>query len=454
MPEIPDDPDTLSSDPLTVEPARVLVVDDEPGARAALCELLQSEGYDVQAAADGYKALGRVDLWEPDVLITDISMPALGGNELMAKLRERLPEVVMIAITGHSSIEGAVEALQLGARDYMVKPLQFASLLAVIRRELGRRGVAGRPTGPAGSLAGDGVIGRARALRELVALARQAAAAGVPVLISGERGAGKQHLARLIHRWSPRRGGPLVVVRCGELGDARAAERALRARLVEADRGTLVLADLDELPLPVQARLALYLQDPPGQVAGDDPPVTADVRVVATSSRDLERMLGSGELRADLYYRLGMVQLRTPSLRERREDIAALANHFLRLASARARRHVHGFSERALGVLVGGDWPGNLRQLEHCVERAVAACRGGEIEPRDLPRELMTRAPGDEAPKIPGASLRELERHAILRTLEYVGGSTSQAAKLLGISPRKIQYRLSEYRGEPGGPPK
>ena len=176
--------------------------------------------------------------------------------------------------------------------------------------------------------------------------------------------------------------------------------------------------------------------------------------MVASTSKDLERLVKAGRFREDLYYRLGVVSLRTPSLRERRDDIPLLAMHFLRRSAARARKQVAGFSERALGVILGGDWPGNIRQLENCVERAVVMCRGPEIEPRDLPRELMSRMRGDDAtPVIPGASLRELERHAILRTLEHVGGSTSKAAKILGISPRKIQYRLNEYRVSPTGAP-
>jgi DNA-binding NtrC family response regulator len=211
-----------------------------------------------------------------------------------------------------------------------------------------------------------------------------------------------------------------------------------------------VLADVEEMPATVQARLLRYLQEHKFERVGDTEGVSADVRVVASTSKDLERLVKSGKFREDLYYRLGVVSLRTPSLRERRDDIPLLAMHFLKRSAQKAHKHVVGFSERALGVLLGSDWPGNIRQLEHCVERAVVMSRAAEIEPRDLPRELMTRMRGDDtAPTIPGASLRELERYAILRTLEHVGGSTSKAAKILGISPRKIQYRLNEYRATP-----
>ncbi len=451
---------------------RVLVVDDEPGARSALSELLREEGYEVQAAADGYKALGRVDGWVPDVVITDVKMPALGGIELMTKLRERLPDVAVVVMTAFGSVEGAVEAMHLGADEYLGKPLHLPQLLVVLRRVLAHRALQREARSLRSALAAreddgvGGMIGQAKALRDLLDLARQVADAPVSVLVAGEGGTGKQLLARLLHQWSGRRGAPLVNVKCGLLGDAVASERELfghveggtlvrEGRLREAEGGTLVLADIDALPLSSQARLLRLLQEHRHESVGAGDGQPADVRVIATTSKDLERLVKAGKFREDLYYRLGVVSLRTPSLRERREDVPLLAMHFLRRSATRAHKLVEGFGERALGVLLGSDWPGNIRQLEHCVERAVVMCRGLEIEPRDLPRELMARMRGDDmAPVIPGASLRELERYAILRTLEHVGGSTSKAARILGISPRKIQYRLNEYRADPqaGGP--
>jgi DNA-binding NtrC family response regulator len=446
---------------------RVLVVDDESSARSALSELLREEGYEVQSAADGYKALGRVDVWPPDVVITDVKMPALGGIELMTKLRERMPDIAVIVMTAYGSVEGAVEAMHMGADDYLSKPVHLPQLLVVLRRVLAHRHLQREARSLRSALAAreddamSGMIGHAKALRDLLDLAKQVADAPVSVLVTGENGTGKQQLARLIHQWSGRRAGPLINVKCGALGDSQAAERELfgvyergvvvrEGRIREADGGTLVLADVDALPLAAQARLLRVLQEHRHEPLGDGEPRSADLRVIATTSKDLEPLVKAGKLREDLFYRLGVVSLRTPSLRERRDDVPLLAMHFLRRSAARARKSVVGFGERALGVLLACDWPGNIRQLEHCVERAVVMCRGSEIEPRDLPREVMSRTRGDDtAPVIPGASLRELERFAILRTLEHVGGSTSKAAKILGISPRKIQYRLNEYRGLP-----
>ena len=448
-------------------PVRVLVVDDESSARSALAELLREEGYEVQSAADGYKALGRVDTWDPDVVITDVKMPALGGIELMTKLRERLPDVAVVVMTAYGSVEGAVEAMHLGADDYLSKPVHLPQLLVVLRRVLAHRALQREAKSLRSALEardGDspsGLIGQAKVLRDLIDLAKQVADSPVSVLVTGESGTGKQLLARLLHQWSARKAGPLVHLKCGAIGDTATFERTLfghkegnavvrEGRLKEADGGTLVLADVEEMPATVQARLLRYLQEHKFERAGDSEGLAADVRIIASTSKDLERLVKAGKFREDLYYRLGVVSLRTPSLRERRDDIPLLAMHFLKRSAQKAHKHVVGFSERALGVLLSSDWPGNIRQLEHCVERAVVMARGGEIEPRDLPRELMTRMRGDDtAPTIPGASLRELERYAILRTLEHVGGSTSKAAKILGISPRKIQYRLNEYRATP-----
>jgi DNA-binding NtrC family response regulator len=468
------DPARPASNNAPAEPAqtvsqangRVLVVDDEASARSALTELLREEGYEVQSAADGYKALGRIDGWEPDVVITDVKMPALGGIELMTKLRERLPEVAVIVMTAYGSVEGAVEAMHLGADDYLGKPVHLPQLLVVLRRVLAHRVLQKEARSLRSALAArddglGGVIGQAKVLRDLLDLSRQVADAPVSVLIAGEAGTGKQLLARLLHQWSSRREGPLVIVRCGALADPANGERELfghveggvvrrEGKVKEAEGGTLVLADVDALSPGAQARVLRLLQDHRFERIGDAAVHPADLRLIATTSKELERLVKAGRFREDLYYRLGVVSLRVPSLRERRDDVPLLAMHFLRRYAARARKPVEGFGERALGVLLASDWPGNIRQLEHCVERAVVMCRGAEVEPRDLPRELMSRMRGDDAaPVIPGASLRELERYAILRTLEHVGGSTSKAAKILGISPRKIQYRLNEYRAAP-----
>ncbi|MCA9714135.1 MAG: sigma-54-dependent Fis family transcriptional regulator [Myxococcales bacterium] len=446
---------------------RVLVVDDEPAARSAISEMLEDEDYAVRSAANGERALEQAEDWEPDVLITDVKMPTLGGIELMERLRTRFPDMAVVIMTAFGSVEGAVKAMHLGADDYLSKPVHFPQLLVVLRRVLQHRALQREARSLREALreqdgGEDGeqrtvVIGQSKAFRELLELVGQVADSPVPVLLLGETGSGKQFLGRLLHEWSPRKRAKFVVIKCGAL-DGPAFERELfgveengevlsEGRLGEAAGGTLLLDDVTELPPRVQERLLTLLQDRVYTRVGGQEPRTSEVRIVTATNKDFDRAMREGVVREELAYRLNVVTLRTPPLRERREDVPLLAMHFLRRFSAQAGKSLLGFSDRSLGVLLDCDWPGNIRQLEHTVERAVVMCRGSEVEPRDLPPELASRAGGsDEPPEIPGSTLRELERYAILRTLEHVGGSTSKAAKMLGISPRKIQYRLNEYR--------
>ena len=433
---------------------RILIVDDEPSARSALSLLLREEGYEVQCAADGYKALGRADEWVPDIVLTDVKMPALGGIELMTRLRERMPDVAVVVMSGFGSVEGAVEAMQLGADDYLSKPLNLEQVLLTLQRIVaGRVAASGikearAPAGAASAEATADLVGQSRAHRDLVALAGQVAEAPVSLLITGERGVGKQHIACLIHQLSGR-SGRLVRVSCSTADEATLTEELFGAegRALAAHRGTLLLADVDALSLALQARLLCLLQERCVTRLGGAR-IEIDVRVIATTRHDLGAAVASGRFRQDLADRLQVVSLRVPALRERRDDIPLLANHFVQRHARRLGKSVTGCAERVLQILFALDWPGNTRQLEQCIERAVLLTRGREIEPRDLPREF-TAATSEHrgAPAIPGASLWDIERYAILQTLEHVGGSTSKAARILGISARKIQYRLNEYGG-------
>jgi DNA-binding NtrC family response regulator len=248
-----------------------------------------------------------------------------------------------------------------------------------------------------------------------------------------------------------------VAIRCGAVGEAT-LERELfgskigdgpaqDGKLREADGGTVLLVDVDELPPNLQGRLLNFVQDRTFARIGDGEKITSDVRLLTSTTRNLEAEAKAGRFRSDLYYRIAAVNLRVPSLRERRDDIALLATHFVKRFARESGKKIAGCSERVLGVLLNFEWPGNILQLEHLLERAVLVARSAELEPRDLPKELMAKSNDNEvSPVIPGASLWEIERFAILQTLEHVGGSTSKAAKILGISPRKIQYRLNEYR--------
>ncbi len=447
----------------------VLVVDDEPSARSALVDLLRDEGFTVRSAADGFKALGQIDDWTPDLLVTDVMMPGIDGIELMRKVRERVEGIGVVVMTAHGSVEKAVAAMQQGADDYLTKPLNFDELLLVVRRVLAshelRRENARLKTALTGEAIAPGVewIGQSKASKELLGLVRQVADADASVLVLGESGTGKELVARALHAWSRRKKAPFVAVHCAALNEGvleselfghekgafTGAANLREGRFHRADGGTLFLDEVGDIPLGTQVKLLRVLQERQFERVGGNETLRVDVRVVAATHKDLHREVKEGRFREDLYYRLNVIGLHTPPLAQRREDIPALARFFLDRHASRSRKLIRGFSDRALRVLLNADWPGNVRQLENCIERAVVMCTGQDIEPRHLPREVMQHEhDADEMPHVPGSTIAELEKWAIFKTLEHVRGSTSKAAEILGISPRKIQYRLAEYRGE------
>ncbi|MEM6995784.1 MAG: sigma-54 dependent transcriptional regulator [Myxococcota bacterium] len=453
--------------------AKILVAEDEASARAGLVELLRDEGFEVRGAADAFKALGAVDNWTPDVLVTDVHMPGMDGIELLAKMRDRFADIGAVVMTAFSTVERAVEAMRLGADDYLTKPVRFEELLVVLRRILHHRETLAENKRLREMIAAEGDdigwIGRSKPSRELTQLLRQVADSPASVLLTGESGTGKELAARALHDWSSRAQGPFVSVHTAALNEGvleselfghdegafTGATGRREGRFAKADGGTLFLDEVAEIPMSTQVKLLRFLQEREFQRVGSDETESVDVRVVAATHKDMAAEVAAGNFREDLYYRLNVICLRMPTLRERRDDIPLLAMSFLRRHAARNRKDLRGLSERTLEVLQAFDWPGNVRQLDNCIERAVVMCNEYEIEPRHLPREVLGKQrDADAMPQVPGASLAELERYAILQTLESVGGSTSRAAKILGTSPRTIQYRMNEYREQtPSGKP-
>jgi two-component system response regulator HydG len=449
--------------------ARVLVVDDDTGARSALTELLRDEGYEVYAAADGYKALGRLESWTPDVVLTDLKMPGMDGISLMAKLRERIPDLAVIVMTAFGSIESAVEAVHKGADDYLAKPLHLSNLLLVMQRVLALHALQLETVRLRAQLAeskqnsGQEVrlVGQSKAFRSLLELSRQVADSDASVLIHGAKGTGKKEIARAMHCWSHRKEAPFLTVFCGG-NDPIALEREIfgyapgafpgatvgrPGKLAQARGGTLYFDELGNLQPSTQVRLLRLLQEGTFERDNGTEVEHCDVRIIGGTSRNLHADVASGRFRDDLFYRIKVINLEVPDLRERRDDIPLLAGHFLKIHSNKTGKALRGLGDRALRVLMQHDWSGNIRELSAAMEHAVAISKGHEIEPRDLPRELFTEPADSDSmmPKVPGATLADLERYAILTTLEHVGGSTSKAAEILGISPRKIQYRLNDY---------
>jgi DNA-binding NtrC family response regulator len=444
----------------------ILVVDDEANARAALAELLRDEGYRVETAADGFKALGKIEEETPDLVLTDLKMPGMGGVELLEKVRGQDDDAVVIVMTAFGAVDSAVEAMKKGAADYLTKPLNMTELLLVLAREMERR----RLRREAGSLRArlaerysfENIIGDAPAMQAIFKTVAQVAASRASVLISGESGTGKELIAAAVHQRSPRAKGPFVKLHCAALaetlleselfgherGSFTGAAGRREGRFHQAHGGTLFLDEIGEISPSVQVKLLRFLQEREFERVGGNETIRVDVRVIAATNKDLKAEVARGRFREDLYYRLNVITVEMPSLRERPSDVPLLASFFLRKYAAQNDKPIGGFSDEALAHLRAHAWPGNVRELENVVERAVVLCTGDRITAGELPPHL---APRKEAGgiSIPGSTLDEIEHHAIVKTLEATGGSTTKAAEMLGISVRKIQYKLHEYQSAP-----
>ncbi len=447
---------------------RVLLVDDEPTVRAALGELVQSRGWDPLVARSGAEALELVD--RADAVVTDFSMPEMDGLELLRAVRERDESLPVILLTARGSERLAVRAIRAGAYEYVPKPFDVDEMLLAIGRALEARELRLRNR----QLAAEHAIGRrvvceSAVMRHLLDATSRVAAKEITVLVRGETGTGKELIGSLLHAQSPRAAGPLVRFNCGaipaELAEAElfghtrgaftGATQARAGYFAEANGGTLVLDEVGELPLPMQAKLLRALQDGEIQPVGSGRVEKVDVRIVACTHRDLAAEVRAGRFREDLYYRLAVVELTVPPLRDRREDIPALAHEFALRYADRFGVDVR-LAPALVGRLASADWPGNVRQLENAIARMVALSSGGEIGPeafvespseppqRPPPAEAPARGAGDDAHTL-REQLDALERAVIARTMTAVRGNQSEAARRLGISRNTLTERLRRY---------
>jgi len=447
---------------------RILIVDDEANARTALAELLEDAGYLASTASDGRTALVEMEQSEPDVVLTDLKMPGMDGLSLIEHGRTASPHTTFIVMTAFATIDTAVKAIKLGAESYVTKPLELDAVIALVDRALDRT----RLSREAAELRArvderfrfDSIIGEHPSMQRLMKNVAQVAASRATVLIHGETGTGKELIAAAIHQNSKRKDKPFVRLNCASLSETlleselfghergafTGAVSRRDGRFKQADGGTLFLDEVSEIPPSVQIKLLRFLQERDFERVGGNETLKVDVRVVAATNRDLTQLVEEGRFREDLYYRLKVVQLDVPPLRVRRSDIPLLAQAFLRKYAEENERDVSRLSDEALQHLLIYPWPGNVRELENAIERAVVMCEGDAIRRDDLP----TSAHGDlqngsVMALIPGITMSELERIAILRTLDAVDGSTARAAEILGISQRKIQYRVKEWGYEP-----
>jgi two-component system, NtrC family, response regulator HydG len=443
---------------------KILVVDDDLATRTALRDLLRGLGHTVEMAADGVAALELFHESPPELIVTDLHMPNMGGMELLARVRERSSGLPVIVVTSAAELEPAVAAMRAGATDYLTKPVDFEELGLAVERAAQLRAARAeneRLQHQLREAQGEGIgglQGTSAVMQKVYRVARQVAMSKATVLITGESGTGKGELARAIHTLGRRASKPFVSVHCASLaetlleselfghekGSFTGADRRRVGRFEQAHEGTLFLDEVGEIPPATQIKLLRVLQQRSFERVGGNEAIKVDVRVIAATNRDLAAEVASGKFREDLYYRLNVVHVEMPPLRQRGGDIMALADHFLARFALDNHKSIEGFTDRARTKLRSYQWPGNVRELENSIERAVVLCDVASIDDTHLPFGSANHAPLSGI-TIPGATLAELEKVAILKTLDSVGGSTVRAAEVLDISVRTIQYRLHEY---------
>ena len=430
----------------------VLVVDDDPMIRRTLLQLIREFGHEGTGVGSGEEALTQLARTDYRLVLADVRLPGLGGLDLLREVRARHGKAQVVMITGYGTVEMAVEAMQNGARDFLMKPFGMSRLGELLERTLGE-------TTPGASTSLAGIVSQDPRMLALLETAARVAQSAAPVLIQGESGTGKELLAREIHLRSRRRDKPFVALNCAAVpeslleselfGHERGAFTGAIARRLgrfeAAHQGTLLLDEVSETSLPFQAKLLRALQEGELDRIGRDQPVRVDVRVIATTNQDLREVLQKGSFRQDLFFRLNVVSLRLPPLRERPQDIPLLAHHFVEKHRGLCGSVARELSDSAMQYLRGYAWPGNVRELESCIQRALLLCTERVVQPG-----LLQMEPGLVPPPAEVGTRSEMERRLIFSTLERVGGNRSRAAEALGVSVRTIRNRLRQYREEAG----
>ena len=454
---------------------KILVIDDEKNTRDGLREAL-ADDYDVLLAEDGIKGLALLDA-NPDVCIalTDLRMPGMDGMDFIRNVTSRKNAPLIIMLTAYGSVQTAVEALKVGAYDYLSKPVDLDNLEMMLDRGMKVLKDRAEKNGVANEGGAVNIIGSSSAMTAVLDSIRQVAATKATVLVTGESGTGKELVAQAIHKLSPRANKPFRPVHCAALsenlleselfghekGAFTGANERVAGRFEMADGGTLFLDEIGEISLAVQVKLLRVLETHQFERVGGSETLTVDVRVVAATNRDLRAMVEQGTFREDLFYRLNVVNIRIPPLRERREDIPEILDFYLKKSAADNGKDVSDISPEALGVLMAYDWPGNVRELRNCVERMVVFARGATLTMTDVPADIRSAvgeqfeakamppkatetASAESLPNV-GLNVKENEKSLILKALEECGGNRSQAALKLNISRRTLYRKLHEY---------
>jgi len=433
----------------------ILVVDDEADMRFAIREALCRKGYSIDEAADGREAIRKIGEGEYGMVISDMKMPGAGGMEVLKEVKKAAPHVPVLLITAFGTIARAVEAVKEGAVDFILKPFTLDSLEAAVERALERCRIPGFESRGKRMITCDG------SMKRVMSMALTAAGSDATVLISGESGTGKELLARFIHAQSPRAERPFVAVNCAsipeglleselfghEKGAFTGASGMRRGKFEQADTGTILLDEISEMDSKLQAKLLRIIQEKEVERLGGSSPIPLDIRIIATTNRNMKDEVAAGRFREDLYYRLNIFPLSLPPLRERGEDIMPLARHFMEKFSAKYSRRIENISCEAAARLKENEWRGNIREMENTMERAVLICGGTTLEVEHLSpaQEMPSVSPVKNPENAKNMTLREMERELICKTLDELDGNRTRAARTLGISVRTLRNKLKEY---------
>ncbi len=443
---------------------KILVVDDDSLMQDYLSEILNRSGFYVELASAGEEAMGRIKKEDYDIILSDIRMPNMGGMELLQTVKRYLPDAKVVMMTAYGTVQNAVEAMKLGAFEYVMKPFSADEIELVIKRALDQKKLELENkllrSEVMEKYGFDNIIGRTPQMQKIFELVEGVADARATVLITGESGTGKELIAKAIHYHSSRREAPFIRINCAALpeglveselfghekGSFTGAIKQSQGRFELADRGTLLLDEISEISLHLQAKLLRVLQEREFERVGSGIPIQVDVRIVATTNRDLKELIEKNRFREDLFYRLNVVPFHIPPLRERKDDIPALSQYFLKKSNQENNREIEGISQKVYEMFMLYPWPGNVRELENYIERAVVTAKGKILTPRDFPKELSWGQMPSHSEKIEvGSTIEEAERKLILKTLKVHGGNRTKAAEVLGISTRTLRNKLHEY---------
>jgi len=444
----------------------VLIVDDEKNIREGLGTALEMDGYDVRLAADGKEAMSIINSTEMDLVITDLKMPGVSGEELLKYISSSYPTVPVIILTGHGTIESAVKAMRDGAYDFLTKPVNLDRLSLLVKRALANRELSLQHRALQDELETlnrkntySRIIGKSSQMRKVMNLVEQVAQTKASVLITGESGVGKELVADAIHNLSSRRDKPFIKVHCAALteslleselfghekGAFTGAIARKRGRFELAHTGTIFLDEIGEINQTVQIKILRVLQEKKFERVGGEETIEVDVRVISATNRDLKEEIEKGTFREDLYYRLNVVNIHVPPLRERKEDIPLLATAFLKEFAEENGKNIEGIDPKARLALYSYSWPGNIRELRNCIESAVVMAKSNIITLDDLPPTINSASDGDCIKITMGTTLSEAEKEIIRCTLNHEKGNKSRTAEILGIGRKTLHRKLQEY---------